>query len=156
MTNDRNRHLDDLPGDLESSLVVIDKQLAADAAQQAVPEGLIDRVYDASVELLPDDQLAPIPITLRFSKSSWGRLAMAASLAVAFVLGARVLRTSPPQPVVVPTYVSNTQLSREAELVVIDTLGVQSTRMQDLVTMRDATYDELTAEIAVLVAELEM
>lgn len=92
MRETRQRRLDsagELPAEFDRRLVELDRKLARQAASQPVPSGLAERVYRASVSLLPGRVEYG---RLRFARSVrtpvWGQLAMAASVAVAFVVAA--------------------------------------------------------------------
>jgi hypothetical protein len=159
-----------LPGDqFEPELRAIDALLrkeAADAARE-IPARLVDRVYDASVRLLPQAPLrladAPVRGGRRVRPSvrrQWaGRLAMAASLAFAFAVGSLFVSTPLSQPM---TVLNET----EGDVVLAAYTDVLSERPQDeqlghevsylLETGALSSYDELTGEMEALIAELEM
>jgi hypothetical protein len=109
-----------LPADFNPRLVGIDSLIARQAQHDladGTPDGLADRVFDASVELLPQTTARPLRlaptsasadrIRSRFalwgmsrmsSRMVWGRVAMAASVALVFGLGALMMHTANLQP----------------------------------------------------------
>ena len=136
----------------------IESLLSSYVRRQAVPPGLARRVYSASVPLLPGrraktEALRLTPVNLG---SIWGRLALAASIRLAFVIGARVMITSPrPQPLLTP----------EVELVLAEYAGATDHLLADmaefgqvehLLVTRDMTFNDLTTDLAALAADLEM
>lgn len=78
-----------LPAEFDRRLVELDQKLSGQAESQPTPVGLAERVFRASVSLLPHQHEHA---SLRFPRSVrtpvWGQLAMAASVAVAFVVAA--------------------------------------------------------------------
>lgn len=94
-----------LPGSFDDQERRIDAQITQALGVDAnmVPEGLADRVYQASVRGLP----APLPLPLReaqplrphrlvVGRLAWGRLAMAASVLLGIGLGIWSLQPSRP------------------------------------------------------------
>ncbi|MHC4947654.1 MAG: hypothetical protein ACYTG1_05265 [Planctomycetota bacterium] len=160
--NPHEGRFEPLPGDFEPELLDLDARLVRDARHGRVPSGLVDRVFRASAGLLP----APAPLPLRSpgvpaTGALWGRLAMAASVGLAFVVGSWLLRaerTRPGPPVhvaVAPAGLATSRvLDREAEQVLFGADG--SSEVGYLLETRDLTLDDLSSELAMLVAELEM
>jgi hypothetical protein len=82
-----------LPAEFDRRLVAVDDALARKAGSVSTPRGLNERVYRASVSHLPAH---PADAPLRFPQraaasmrsSAWGRLAVAASVALACVVAA--------------------------------------------------------------------
>ncbi len=144
-----------LPAELE----VIDSMLSREARRQSVPEGLIERVFDASVGGLPGPRRARVyRLEPPRRASLWGRLAIAASIGLAFAVATLFVR---PRPL----------LSLEVELVLLgDTQDTQSEidrllggygestlgPVEHLLLTRDLTFKDLTSELAMLAADLEM
>jgi hypothetical protein len=142
----------------------VDELLGRYARRQPVPAGLIDRVFDASVGMLPSRRrrreralrLQPLVTT-----SLWGRLAMAASIALAFFVAGRIMPMREP----------GSLLSPDVELALLEYAGaedldvLQSFReieeprygaVERLILTRDMTFRDLAADLAGLVADLEM
>lgn len=94
-------HVYEVPPELRE----VDELLEWHARQQPVPAGLIDRVFDASVGLLPSRRPRRQPV-LRLEPaitgSLWGRLAMAASIALAFIVAGRMLPVGGPGSMLSP------------------------------------------------------
>ncbi len=134
--------------------------LRAEASRLERRAGLADRIFAASVGQLPARQrpvrtpwmLRPGRLTLG---SMWGRLAMAASIGLAFFVG---LRTLPPTAAVWPL------LSTEAELVLLEFAGASYdifgdsafVEVEHLLVTRDMTFRDLTSDLAALADDLEM
>ena len=134
--------------------------LRAEASRLERRAGLADRIFEASVGLLPArQQPARSPWMLRPSRlslgSMWGRLAMAASIGLAFFVG---LRTLPHTAAVRPL------LSTEAELVLLEFAGASYdifgdsafVEVEHLLVTRDMTFRDLTSDLAALADDLEM
>jgi hypothetical protein len=132
----------------------VDAMLAEYARRSPVPAGLADRVFNASAGLLParrrrDRVLRLQPVS---PVSTWGRLALAASIALAFFVAARVLPFGRPTPL----------LSPDVELILLEFAGVGDldepgyAAVEHLLVTRDMTFRDLTSDLANLVADLEM
>jgi hypothetical protein len=140
----------------------VDELLGRYARREPVPAGLVERVFDASVGMLPSRRRQPVlrlqPV---ITTSLWGRLAMAASIALAFVVAGRILPVREPSSLHSPAVV----------LVPPEYAGAQdldvSQRFRDLeeehygaverlLVTRDLTFRDLAGDLANLVADLEM
>jgi hypothetical protein len=140
----------------------VDELLGRHARQQPVPAGLIERVFDASVGMLPSRRREPaLRLQPVITTSHWGRLAMAASIGLAFFVAARIMPLREP----------STRLSPDVELVLLeyaDAEGLDVHRrfpgpeearygvVERLLVTRDMTFRDLTGDLADLVADLEM
>jgi hypothetical protein len=148
------------PGELGE----VDGLLERYARRQPVPADLIDRVFEASVGMLPARRRRREPV-LRLrpvaTSSLWGRLALAASIALAFLVAARLMPMREP----------GAPLPPDVELVLLEYAGPadldvpQSFRetveprygsVERLLLTRDMTFRDLAADLAGLVADLEM
>lgn len=148
----------------------VDELLAREGARQRVPEGLAQRIYEASVTHLP------VPAVTRRGRSFWveplvqgrfalwGRLAMAASIGLAFVISLRVMHFQPRAGMPAAAAVV---LSPDEELVLFDleagvdrVLGLVSDsplgEVEDILLTRDMTFRDLTADLALLASDVEM
>lgn len=139
----------------------VEAKLAVWARRQPVPPRLADRVFDASVGLLPARTVRrarllqlPPPASLRTRISAWGsRLALAASIALALFIGNRVL---PP-----PGF--SALLTPDVEMVLLESAGGPSrlldprfAEVQDILLTRDMTFGDLTGDLARIAHDLEM
>ena len=129
--------------------------------QPAAPDRLADRVFDASVGLLPARtvrrprlmQLQP-PASLRTRISAWGsRLALAASIALALFIGNRVL----------PPAGFSSLLTPDVEMVLLQSAGgapglfdQRFAEVEDILLTRDMTFGDLTGDLARVANDLEM
>lgn len=85
----RSNSAGELPAEFDRHLVELDRKLSRNAASEPTPTGLAERVYRASVSLLPGRvQHDRLRFSRRVRTPVWGQLAMAASVAVAFVVAA--------------------------------------------------------------------
>ena len=146
-----------LPADFPASLRQADELLAREAGQAPVPAGLTDRVFRASVAGLPARRLEPpkrrlvagaVPLRL----ATWGRLAMAASVALAFVVALRLMREQAPAPL---DLARTAALPVEVEWLLMEQAGTDG-EVTYLLDTRDMTFAELAGELAMLAANLEM
>jgi hypothetical protein len=149
----------------------IDEMLAREAAGQPLPPGLTQRVYDASVTHLPGSAVARrrsrsfwVEPLVQGRFATWGRLAMAASIAVAFMVSLQVMQFQPKAGM--PTAAA-VVLSPDEELVLFDleagvdrVLGLVSDsplgEVENILLTRDMTFRDLTADLALLAADVEM
>ncbi|MHC5008523.1 MAG: hypothetical protein ACYTGF_14325 [Planctomycetota bacterium] len=141
----------------------VDDLLGRYARREPVPDGLIERVFDASVGMLPARRRRQHPLRLQpvITTSLWGRLAMAASIALAFFVAGRILPMREPSSL----------LSPDVELVLLEYAGagdldvsrrfreIEEARygaMERLLVTRDMTFRDLAGDLANLAADLEM
>lgn len=133
----------------------VQARLSAWARQQPVPAGLEDRVFDASVGRLPvrrvrvarPQRVTAFPAWARLG----GRLALAASIALAFFAAARVM---PP---------ARRLLTRNVEMVLLEYAGGDAgfldprfAQVEQILMTRDMTFGDLTSELAQVARDLEM
>lgn len=140
----------------------VDELLGRYARREPVPAGLVERVFDASVGMLPGRPRQPaLRLQPVITTSLWGRLAMAASIALAFFVAGRILPMREP----------GSLLSPDVELVLLDYAGagdldvsqrfreLEEARygaMERLLVTRDMTFRDLAGDLANLAADLEM
>ncbi len=139
--------------DSDSALRAIEELLARDAARTRVPPGLARRVYQGSVGGLPVLPRQPRqrpryevqPLVLgRFAV--WGRLAMAASIGLAFIVAGNVGR--------VGSRTRLATLSPDVELVLLDLAGLGD--VDHLLITREMTFRDLAGDVAAMAVDLEM
>jgi hypothetical protein len=131
----------------------LDERLQAYARHQAVPDDLAARVYRASVNLLPDRRPLPLRLMTVRRVGAWGRLAMAASIALACAAGLRLLSTGNGAP-----------LSPDAERALLAfasagpaaQIDPQITAVERLLVTRNMTYRDLEGDVASLAQDLDM
>ena len=154
---------DPLPSDYPEDLVSLDAQLSQMASRQDLPEGLVDRVFTSSRVYLaaPADLVALKPervstphFGMRALRTMWsGRLAMAASLAVAFLTTIMLMRlpltmVESTTPV---TVLVNDLDWPDGEPVFIEDEVAYLFETEDL-----TSHDDLADDIQSILAELEM
>jgi hypothetical protein len=141
----------------------VDELLGRYARREPVPADLVDRVFDASVGALPGRRQRQPILRLQpvITTSHWGRLAMAASIALAFFVAGRILPMrepsslpSPDVELVPPQYawagdLDVSQRFRELE-------ESRYGAMERLLVTRDMTFRDLAGDLANLAADLEM
>ena len=139
--------------DSDPALWAIEALLAREAARTGVPPGLARRVYQGSVGGLPVLSRQPrrsprhgleplVFVRLAF----WGRLAMAASIGLAFVVASNVGRVD-----------SRTRLaaiSPDVELVLLDLAGLGD--VDHLLITREMTFRDLDGDVAAMAVTLDM
>ena len=147
----------------DPALAELEATLSRYARRRHAPAGLADRVFDASVGLLPSRRprrarvfkLEPISLG-----SMWGRLALAASIALAFLVAVRFM----------PQERARSPLSPAAELVLLESAGATPADLRELwrfedsrygaveslLVTRDMTFRDLTGDLARLAEDLEM
>ncbi|MHC4991741.1 MAG: hypothetical protein ACYTGC_12250 [Planctomycetota bacterium] len=146
--------LEPLPSGFDDELREIDLLLQANAARTSVPRDLADTVYDMTVGLLWQRQ-QPLPFkpAARRMQTVWSRLAMAASLALAFLVAAwfmqAPLETGPVQ------MVAEVPLS-ELDWILLEPSGSDTMGVGYLLESGDVTFEELTEELKQLVDQLEL
>lgn len=152
LTPDMDPYPDQIPPEFRE----IEAQLASWVRRQPVPPGLADRVFDASVGLLPARRRPRSPLFQMpwlASLSAWrgvgGRLALAASITLAFVVAVRIM---PPNP-----------FTPNVEMVLLEYEGGQRglvdprfAKAEHILMIHDMTFGDLTNDLARVVADLEM
>lgn len=155
LTPDMDPYPDQIPPEFRE----IEAQLASWARRQPVPPGLADRVFDASVGLLPARRRPRSPLFQMprlASLSAWrgvgGRLALAASITLAFVVAVRIMPGRDSNP-----------LSPDVEMVLLEYAGGQRgfvdprfAKAEHILMIHDMTFGDLTNDLARVVADLEM
>ena len=143
-----------LPAELEA----IDAMLAREARRQPVPEGVIERVFNASVGGLPRRRARVYRLEPPRRASLWGRLAIAASIGLAFAVATSIVR---PRPLLWPevelvllgdTQETQNEIDRLLRGYGESTLGP----VEHLLLTRDMTFNDLANDLAMLAADLEM
>ncbi len=151
---------DPLPADFEPELRDLDALLAEQARREPVPDRLADRVFEASVGGLP--RRKPLPaagpaavgwIQILLSSQAWrGRLAMAASLGLVFILAGLFMRgpgkTIDPPP--------ERSIVLAAWLTEVPSDGDDDEVAHLLDTAALSSFDELTGELDEIIAEFDM
>lgn len=166
-----------LPPDLHR----LDQLLAQAASREQIPSGLSGRVYDASVSDLPKPRLrlrgralttstSTAHRNVRIHRTAWGQLAMAASLALAFVVGAMfwgdpsgipdirgfAVNDRAAEVTVTPVaYEQPGRLSREAERELFVS-SASGDRFAYLFETRDMTHSEILGDLTSLLDDLEL
>jgi len=148
--------MDPYPDQIPPEFREIEAQLVSWVRRQPVPPGLADRVFDASVGLLPARRRPRSPLFQMprlASLSAWrgvgGRLALAASITLAFVVAVRIM---PPNP-----------FTPNVEMVLLEYEGGQRglvdprfAKAEHILMIHDMTFGDLTNDLARVVADLEM
>ncbi len=139
--------------DSDSALRAIEEMLAREAARTGVPPGLARRVYQGSVGGLPvlprqyrrrpRSGLQPLVLG---RLAVWGRLAMAASVGLAFIVASNVGR--------VGSRTRLATLSPDVELVLLDLAGLGD--VDHLLITREMTFRDLTGDVAAMAVDLDM
>ncbi len=138
--------------DLSPQLQAVDDMLGRQARRLRAPAGLIDRVFQASVRLLPGRVQTPqIEVVARIGlRHSWSsRAALAASIALACTLSLRIVQT-PTLPQLV------WGIDTEIQPVYREVVGRTLNDMEHLLVTREMTIEDLDVELAMLAADLEM
>ncbi len=148
--------MDHFPDQTPPAFREVEARLSSWARRQPVPPGLAGRVFDASVGLLPARRrqrspLLQMPRLASFSawRSVGGRLALAASITLAFIVAVRVM---PPNP-----------FTPDVEIVLLEYAGGQRglvdprfAKAEHILMIHDMTFGDLTNDLARIVADLEM
>ncbi len=140
---------------LSAELQRVDDLIARYARRVRVPPaGLIDRVYEATVVRLPRSRHSPLLVPV-LRASLWGRLALAASIGLVFVVASQHLRARrhlplTPEEVLVLDWVDYTQLGLRP------VTGQGDGDFENLLLTKDMTFDDLSSDLAMLAADLEM
>lgn len=139
--------------DSDPALWAIEALLAREAARTAVPAGLARRVYQGSVGGLPVLSRQPrrSPRSglqpLVFGRLAvWGRLAMAASIGLAFIVASNVGRVGSPTRLAA--------LSPDLELVLLDLAGLGD--VDHLWITQKMTFRDLAGDVAAMAVNLDM
>ncbi len=138
--------------DVSPDLQVVDTLLGRQARSLRVPAGLIDRVFQASVGLLPGRAHSPqIEVVARIGlrQSWWSRAALAASIAMACTVSLRIVPLPSLHNLVAGI---DTQIQPVYRQVVGRTLN----DMEHLLATREMTIDDLDMDMALLAADLDM
>ncbi len=131
----------------------LEERLEEYARQQSVPADLAARVYQASVNLLPGRRIQPLRLVTVRRVGAWGRLALAASIALSFAAGLRLLGTGAGAP-----------LSPDAEMALLAFASTgpevrtdpRITAVERLLVTRNMTYRDLEGDVANLARDLDM
>jgi hypothetical protein len=131
----------------------LEERLRACAQRQAMPDGLAGRVYRASVAFLPEARALPLKLVTVRRVGAWGRLAMAASIALACAAGLRLLSADGQAP-----------LSPDLEMALLEYAGrglagpvdAQLTAVERLLVTRTMTYRDIEGDVASLARDLDM
>jgi len=157
-----------LPGDFPQALRDLDARLANHVRHVAAPAHLADRVFQASVGMLPSQIAAvdaPLKLTATATSTSrqplevyrlfWGRAAMAASLAFACVLAAWLMRGSnvhTSNVVARNRDVTPEIIARALEPVHSSVAARYEARLGYLLETNDLTAEDATSDLALLVS----
>lgn len=143
---------DSMARDVSPDLQAVDTMLGRQARSLRVPAGLIDRVFHASVVLLPGRAQSPqIEVVARIGlrHSWWSRAALAASIAMACTVSLRIVPLPSLHNLVEGI---DTQIQPVYRQVVGSTLS----DMEHLLVTREMTLDDLDMDMALLAADLDM
>jgi len=138
--------------DVSPDLQAVDTMLGRQARSLRVPAGLIDRVFHASVGLLPGRAQSPqIEVVARIGlrHSWWSRAALAASIAIACTVSLRIVPVPSLQQLV-------SGIDTEIQPVYRQVVGSTLTDMEHLLVTREMTLDDLDMDLALLAADLDM
>lgn len=138
--------------DLSPQFQAVDDMLRRQARSLRIPSGLIDRVFQASVALLPGRVQTPqIEVVARIGlqHSWWSRAALAASIALACSASLQIVHT-PTLPQLV------WGIDTEIQPMYREVVGTALNDMEHLLVTREMTIDDLDMELAMLAADLEM
>ena len=171
-----------LPGEFGADLAQLDRALGEKLSEVDVPSGLVGRVFSMSADFLttpvtlPFRRLSP-RVTVRQRRTTWARFAVAASLATLCVLSLRVVMNNgmapalPMQPEMVATASLEPPLHDAVEMLLLDRSASRggeeiaylfdpdprdSSDMSLYVQTREVTLDDVSIELAMLEAELNM
>lgn len=140
----------------------IEALLQAYAAREPLPGGLTGRVYRASVDHLAGRRTRPGTFRLPAVPfmAQWGRLALAASIALAFVVALRVMRVPPDRDSLAPSVElawADSVDSGEADVAAL--FRPEDARfgaVEQLLLTSDMTFRDLSGDLARLAHDLEM
>ncbi len=138
--------------DVSPDLQAVDTMLGRQARSLRVPAGLIDRVFHASVGLLPGRAQSPqIEVVARIGlrHSWWSRAALAASIAIACTVSLRIVPSPSLQQLV-------SGIDTQIQPVYREVVGNTLSDMEHLLVTREMTLDDLDMDLALLAADLDM
>lgn len=152
-----NPHPGTFPHDSDPQLQAVQALLERDALEQAPPAGLAARVYGASLAFLPGRARARMSFAWEATVVGhipvWGRLAMAALIALAFALATRSLVTPKPTPV---RSMLTASVLLDDKIAGLDRAAAPAgSAIEGLVLTGEMTLDDLAAEVAMLFADLD-
>ena len=146
---------------VDPDLRALDSELFEYAGRYPVPEGLSWRTYQASVGLLPNAKSAQRPRPWRLQPmnpaSIWGRLALAASIGLAFVVGSRMLPPGGPTPYeqwLLAAYSGASDTELGGAIHEFD--DPRFAALEHLLVTRETTFLDLTSDVELLASDLEM
>ena len=180
MNNSTLNSPEPLPDSFESDLRRLDARLTQEARHCDLPPGLAGRVFEASVGRLPSAgyQFETIQTASKSEKTAsrrqnWSRVALAASLLMAFTLSARMLlnHSTPapvdpvaqgpaesPQPSLPNTQFASLQtslpLTHDVVRLLLDFASNGNDDFSYLYLTQDVTLDDLSEELATLFTDL--
>ncbi len=141
----------------------VDELVGRYARREPVPAGLVERVFDASVGMLPGRRRREPVLRLQpvITASLWGRLALAASITLAFFVSDRILPMREPGSLLSPDVeLSLHEYARAGDLDVHRRFReLEEARfgaVERLLVTRDMTFRDLAGDLANLAADLEM
>ena len=138
--------------DVSPDLHAVDTLLGRQARSLRVPAGLIDRVFQASVGLLPARSHTPqieVVATIGYRHSWWSRGALAASIALACTISLRIVPLPSLHQLV-------SGIDTQIQPVYRQVVGRTLNDMEHLLVTRDMTIDDLDMDLALLAADLDM
>jgi hypothetical protein len=159
----RRQPLEALPKEFEADLRRVDARLYELAGRIAMPEGLTERTFEASRRDLPQTAprlrvvVGPPPSSRRLLLATrrqwWGRLAMAASLTLAFVVGSVFVRHAAPpagdQPDVHLAYFNEALAEESSDLG--EGMFVTYSAVETV-----SSVDDVEGELRAMLADLEL
>ncbi len=138
--------------DVSPDLQAVDTLLGRHARSLRVPAGLIDRVFHASVGLLPARVHTPqieVIATIGIRHSWWSRAALAASIAMACTVSLRIVPLPSLQQLV-------SGIDTQIQPVYRQVVGRTLNDMEYLLATREMTIDDLDMDLVWLAADLDM
>jgi len=169
MSNNARDHAGwDLPASYGDDLRRIDGLLTAHASRRQLPVGLNDRVFELSApRLLRTSPTYSFAAAHRRQRTLMSRLAMAASIALAFLVGRTVVNMpsdgpmmadggNGSTPMTIQPLAMAAPLSADAEWVLMESAGNGARDLSMMPDVRNATYADLTRDLEIVVDELEM
>lgn len=145
IANDLNTSPEPLSAEYGLDLQEIDDLLQRSARRTSIPRELADNVYDVTVGLLLK-RLDPIPLASR-RETAWTRLAMAASLGLAFLVAALFMR--------VPAQAAHSPSASTVSILEVERLFVEPS-VDYLLETRDITYTDLLSDLDCIEREMEL